>query len=507
MRAPTSFSLLLLALIIGAAIRVEFARLAPPFLVANDSADYFTAGYTLLQTGELQISLKRTPLYSIFLAGAMSLVGPSLDRLLAIQHALGLVSIALAYLLGRLTFGSQAGAIAALAMAVNGSMLTMEHLLITEALYTPLLLATLVAYVAALKIRKTPLWLLAGLLLGLGTLCRPLGFGVLLAALAVLPVTGLPRSLLLRASGLLVIGAMLCVAPWIVRQAAVYDRPMVNGGLGDAMFSRVRRYDPTFVLRDDGRSVPEADRAIRARIFELAPQYEYPREIRAILRHEFGVSDGEADRLLRDVALTVIAQDPARYAVGTLAMTGRLLRGSDPGLLDLWISIERDRVRQGWPDSLTWVLATERSLDDPEAFRRARNLLAFYRDDLWSGVAVIALAPLGAAWASMRGRRSGAMLIPLVILSQVVLYVALDGPLFRYRFPYQPLIIVLAAGGLALVLQQLRALWHDASTSDGSVRDADGLAERPSTTLAAVPGGTASAATPSYATNAGQPHR
>src|SRR5712664_3582009 len=70
---------LLSALAIGGAVRLELARTAPPFLVANDSADYFSAGYNLLTNGELQLSLKRTPLYSLFLAGLIDLVGPSLD--------------------------------------------------------------------------------------------------------------------------------------------------------------------------------------------------------------------------------------------------------------------------------------------------------------------------------------------------------------------------------------------------------------------------------------------
>ena len=75
-RALRSSVPLLLALGVGAALRFEFVRTAPPFLVANDSADYFAAGLIFLSTGQLELSLKRAPLYALQLAG---LIG-SLDR-------------------------------------------------------------------------------------------------------------------------------------------------------------------------------------------------------------------------------------------------------------------------------------------------------------------------------------------------------------------------------------------------------------------------------------------
>src|SRR5688572_32992005 len=123
MRVSLGLLPLMLALVVGAVLRVELVRVAPAFLVANDSADYFSAGYNLLHSGELQLSLKRTPLYSIFLAGMIQGVGPSLDRLLAVQHLFGLLTIGLTYLLGRLAFGPLAAGVAALAVAINGSIL------------------------------------------------------------------------------------------------------------------------------------------------------------------------------------------------------------------------------------------------------------------------------------------------------------------------------------------------------------------------------------------------
>ncbi len=458
--------LLLLALVVGGAVRLELARTAPPFLVANDSADYFSAGYHLITSGEFPLAVKRTPLYALALGGLTAVVGPSLDRLMLAQHVLGLLTIVLTYLLGQLAFatlrfGALAAGAAALAVAVNGSLLTMEHLLISEVLFTPLLLASLAAVLAAIRWCRPGLWLLAGLLLGLDTLCRPLGIAVLGVVLLALPFGRLPRRVVLQGAALMLLGATVCVAPWLIRQRLAHEDAAVNGvngGLGDALFSRVHRYDPTFTL-DAGQGGTEQERAIRARILDLASQYDYPREIRAAVRAELGIDDAEADRQLRAVALSTISHDPVRYLLGTLSMTGRLARSSDPGLVDLWSSIRRDRVIQGWPSDLLWMLATDRPIDDEAAFSHVQAILTLFRDDLPNSVVPLALAPLGAAWALLAHRRTGAGIVPLVILTQIVLYVALDGLLFRYRLPLQPSITLLGGAGLALVLDQVALAW------------------------------------------------
>jgi hypothetical protein len=477
---------LLLALGVGGALRLELASLAPPFLVANDSADYFSAGFNLMSGGELVLSLKRTPLYALFLSGLTGIVGPSLDRVMAAQHAFGVLTIVLTYVLGHVAFGRVAAAVAAFAVAINGSLLTMEHLLISEVLFTPLLLASLIAVLAAVQQRRSWLWLLAGLLLGLDALCRPLGIGVLGAVLVMLPACRLPRRDLVRSVGLLILGTAVCLLPWMVRQARIHDQTVVNGGLGDALFSRVHRYDTMFTLSAGGPSGTTQDQAIRARIVELAPEYEYPREIRAVLRAEFGIDDVQADRALREVATNTIVRDPGRYVLGTLAMAARLTRGSAPTLADLWVSVQRERVIQGWSPDLRWVLATDRPTDDPAAFNRAQALLELFRDDLPGGLMPLAFAPLGAAWAVAAHRRTGTGVLPLVIITQIVLYVALDGPLFRYRFPLQPLITVLGSAGVQLVIHQIgvmsrsthgysppREASHHAISSQGAPANSD----------------------------------
>ena len=87
----------------------------------------------------------------------------------------------------------------------------------------------------------------------------------------------------------------------------------------------------------------------------------------------------------------------------------------------------------------------------------------------------------------MATRRTGAAVLPLVIVSQIVLYVALDGPLFRYRYPYQPLIVILGAAGLALFLQQIVTIWREAGSTTSDAAPAAALSP---TVSPSVPRGT-----------------
>ncbi|MCC7105131.1 MAG: glycosyltransferase family 39 protein, partial [Chloroflexi bacterium] len=249
--------ILAVALVAAAALRVALTAQAPAFLVGNDSADYFSAGYSVATGGSLVLPLKRAPLYSLFLAGCIAGLGPSLERAVAVQHALGLVTVVLTYLLGALAFSRPVGLVAAVLVALNGSLLQMEQLVISEALFTPLLLGALVVCSLASQTARRGWYLATGVCLGLAALTRP-------AAPALLPVVLLPLLLdsrtirwRLERAALALAGMLLLLGPWAFYQEVVRGSTAFTGGLGDSLYSRVRRYDAGFVLRDDG--TPPAD--------------------------------------------------------------------------------------------------------------------------------------------------------------------------------------------------------------------------------------------------------
>jgi 4-amino-4-deoxy-L-arabinose transferase-like glycosyltransferase len=167
-------------------------------VVPHDSPDYFNAGYRLIWDGDFPLPLKRPPLYPVFLAGAVGLVGSNLQVIALLQHLLGMVVVVLVYWLGRLAIGRGTGLLAAALTAINGSLLLMEHSLMSEVLFTALLLAALLSLLIGLRGRGTATFLVVGLLLGLAALTRPAAQAILplaIAAVVLTPLRWQPRLL------------------------------------------------------------------------------------------------------------------------------------------------------------------------------------------------------------------------------------------------------------------------------------------------------------------------
>src|SRR3954471_2101542 len=109
-RTGLLLDLALLAVVLAAAVvaGARFMSAGPPTFVTPDSDDYLWPGFALASGLGFEPELRRTPLYPLFIAGALKL-GGNLWSLAVAQHALGVVTAALAYGLGRAAFGGWTG--------------------------------------------------------------------------------------------------------------------------------------------------------------------------------------------------------------------------------------------------------------------------------------------------------------------------------------------------------------------------------------------------------------
>ena len=435
---------LLLALL----VRLAFSFRAPPFVV-NDSLSYLLPGFDLIHGGGFNPILKRPPLYSLFVGGVLGLFGEDLRLLMLVQHLLGVVTVVLTYGIGRLLFGVAGGLIAALLTAISGPIVVTEHYLMSEALFTLLMAAGVLSYLAGVRAgrRGTSLGLLAlaGALLGLAALTRPIAQLVLLVLAAGLPFL-LPRwrPALFGVVGL-VAAFLVVVVPWMARNQAVHGAFTIAGGSGEGLAVRTIRYEQRFDFRAPPEGDPDQTVSRARRIYRDEAEDGSAFELRQRLIDELGVPEVEAERLMRSIALQAILRQPGYYLRGTAEMFVTTFVGRPV------------RLRQDWLPwrNIAWEERVQHLLPEPTAveergFGAAERLATLY-DPARVAPLLAVLAVVGAL-TGIRTDRRPALLIGLLVLAVLLAGAALIGIEWRYRFPLDPLINVLAAGGVMAVV-------------------------------------------------------
>ena len=242
---------LFLILVIAAALRLAVTiSISHPQQVPRSPAEgdaptyYLLADHMIDGTGyryaaDQPPTAKRTPSYPLFLAAIFRMSGRSFTAVRVAQCALDVVTTYLVFALTVLLMGSRpVGLLAALGYAVYFPAVLSSTYIMTETLYTFLLVLSIIATCYAFKVRSYLLCAISGIGLGLSTLTRPGAFLLPFAFLAIglakrlfAAVTyerGVGRVLGARHERRRGIGALfgllvLCIAfaatmsPWVVR--------------------------------------------------------------------------------------------------------------------------------------------------------------------------------------------------------------------------------------------------------------------------------------------------
>jgi Dolichyl-phosphate-mannose-protein mannosyltransferase len=443
-------------------VRLAFFFRAPPLLEWRDSASYALPALGLLDGSGFAPELKRPPLYPLFLAASFWLVGEDLRGPLLLQHLLGAMSAGLTYALAGHLWGRAAGVLAGVPIALNGGLIFLEQSIMAESLFTFLLLGAVLAGAAARGARRPNLWALAaGALLGLATLTRPGTFALavpLALALAWLaPGTGRGR---LAVGGLVLLGCLGTVLPWTARNGLVHGTFTVAGGLGEALIYRTRHADRGFVYREPANPAGEgADpRVVAARrwVYRQLPRTDQSDLIYLNVQRDFGLSEAEADRLLRDIAVEGIRQDPGRYLRTTADMAGRLFLGWDRPMGSFWEAAGKRKFQEQWGERAAHLLGPPTPAQERE-LGAAEGLLNVY-DHYRVGGLLAGLFVLGTAATLFLARCRPALPSALAVLVVLGLNVAVSGPISRHRISVEPLILVVGLGGLVALWELARAI-------------------------------------------------
>ena len=451
-------------LLLAAVVRGAFLLRAPLFL-RHDSVAYFQTGYELARGEGFDLPLRRTPLYPLFIAGVVWAFGEDLRGLALAQHALGLVTVAATYLLGKAQFGRVAGAVAALLVAVSAPLLIYEHYILAEALFIPFIVVGLLLIVRAMMrdrrgagnkcaSRGGVLLVVGGAVLALAALSRPIGQALLPAApLALLIHRGGIRPSL-RPAALVLVGFALVLVPWIARSALTTGRVGSAGALGQTLIGRIVVHDEGFVLPKPDSPSAHTDPtkiAVRSLILTQAGREARPSAINHRIRNVFGLTEAEANAAMQEVALEVIAGQPERFVVGTVAKFRRILVGEDERLRAHWSTRKDGELRDDWlAEASIAHLYSPPSVVEELGYPTAEALTRIFQPFEWRYPLALLIA-LGLGLGLVRGPRGPTVLLLLTILALVFPSAALVGQVPRYRYPADPLLAVFAAGGVVVL--------------------------------------------------------
>ena len=163
----------------------------------------------------------RAPLYPLWLAGVYGLTGGSYSAVPYVQAPLGATVIGLTYWLGRRVFDHATGLLAALGAAVSYILIHQSLHLLTEVLYTPVILIAALMLWEAMQAPTLKRFAWAGLWVGISNLIRPTLLLFPLAVIGVLAIAWGLRSAFRHGAAYL-LAAMLVAAPWVGRNYLRY---------------------------------------------------------------------------------------------------------------------------------------------------------------------------------------------------------------------------------------------------------------------------------------------
>lgn len=483
MRAHPDLAALLLVVLVAGGLRMAFAFRIPAF-VTKDSVEYVEPALALVDGGPFVLAQRRTPVYPLFMAGSVALFGRDLLAITFAQHLLGIGTAMLTFAIGRMTFGRTVGLVGGLLAALSSPLLIYEHYLITESVFTFFLIVAICLFVAGLRTRLLRYFALGGFVLGLAALTRPVGQAILVVLpFAFLPVLGGWRPTL-RACALTVGCFALLIVPWTIRNQLVFGEAQA-ASMGRFLISRSVKHERNFKFYDEavGAYPGEAPERTRARKIaqEVTDKRPEPGQIFQRIRDNLGLTEAQTDAMLKDIALEAIMRDPMLWVRGTLGMFFELVEGAPKEESVNWhLSTHPQlRVANQW-GGLSYLLS---DMTVAQAFQQdeAEVLAQVFRPSRFAWL-IAGLALVAGLAASAQAHLRPALLPFLVTFALIAASVALVGEVPRYRYPVDPLMYMLAAGGLASLLglalrlaRRLRGtsptrVRHSENTSDGRPR-------------------------------------
>ncbi len=395
---------------------------------SSDSHEYHQLALNLIRYRSFSQSLSpplepetiRTPAYPFLIAGVYQIVGIRPHAVITIQIVLSLVTMLAGWRIASLLFGSRAGVLTAVFLALDPVSLYYSQVLLTETLFGTALILALLGMVYAVRRPSLiyPCW--AGICLALATYTRPTGYylGMLLPGMLFLAIRQLRGWRPALASAALM---------WLLFVTAIGGWQLRNYvATGSSEFSHAKNQylliakAAAIVAMRDGLSLQEAQQRLTQEHAASLPA-DFPRSSQALLQESYGRF---AQAIVAAHPILLIRTTLQSAAVNLLGPSNLAhLFGADNVALRAAF-LEQDFAR--FPLG-SWIITLS-------SWAFGLSFLGV----LYTGVAVLLVH---------RGFGNGE--IALLVLTAAYVILVSSGPeaYSRFRMPVMPIFCVLAAGG------------------------------------------------------------
>ena len=395
---------LFLIFLVALLIRVVFAFTLKDGFYFSDEFDYTVIARYFVEHGTLPESFDRSPLFPLFLAGLFKLGGENFFYIRIVQAALGAIIALQIALIGRRVGGSGVGIVAGALWAIYPMGVFMSGILYPAILLTSLMTSAVLCLLAKRDSPAYVAWVaLAGLLLGAGTLTKPMVFSsIVVVALWLFAQRRSGRLRLLLVS-IFLGSALMSLVPWTLHNAVKH---------GEFVPVEARSLEEL---------VPWAENA-------TAPTIKGKRGQRQLIQ-----AKGDS---------TPVAQPSVdSELVGMLTRMAKRYPGEFMSFFELY------------PNRVGFLVQSQRDKAHRKKTERFVRYIPF-GSDLVMTVSILSVGPLYifaivgmiSMWRGREKRRELSLFV-LIVMSFALSY-ALSWGKIRYRVPVDPYIILLSAWGV-----------------------------------------------------------
>jgi hypothetical protein len=211
------------------------------------------------------------------------------------------------------------------------------------------------------------------------------------------------------------------------------------------------KHERNFVFYEEAVGAHPGEAPARTRAREIAQEVTdkrpEPGQVFQRIRDELRLTEAQTDAMLRDIALEAIMRDPMLWVYGTFEMFYELMKGAQKEESVGWHQEvhEQPRVANQW-GRFNGLLEAPPAAHVNEA-SEAEVLAQLFRPTrvAWW---IVGLSLVGGVLALAVPAHRPALLPFLVAFVLIAVSAMLVGDVPRYRYPVDPLMYVLAAGGL-----------------------------------------------------------